>query len=429
MMPDALWQTTTRRAMQAFHYTNGTLNAESVPLSHIAKQFGTPCYVYSAAAIEHNWQAFQEAFGDYPHRICYAVKANSNLAILNLLAKKNSGFDIVSGGELERVLKAGGDPQKIIFSGVGKTTQEILRALEVNIFSFDIESEAELERINHLATQNNQIANIALRINPNIDARTHPYISTGLNENKFGIDINEAFALFQKIKKMPHLHLTGIACHIGSQLTELSPFIEALDSLLILIKKLADDGISIEHINFGGGLGVRYQDESPPSIKEYVHTLIEKISPFKLEIIIEPGRSIIANAGILLTRVEYLKPTQHKNFAIIDAGMNDLMRPALYDAWQNILPVQINHHVPQRNYDVVGPVCESADFLGKNRELAIQAGDLLAIHSAGAYGFSMSSNYNSRPRPAEVMVKGKNAYLIRERETIDNLFSDEKIIP
>jgi diaminopimelate decarboxylase len=414
--------------MSHFHYKNNTLFAEDISLIEIAKQFGTPCYVYSRAAIENQWREFHNSFGQYPHRICYAVKANSNIGILNLLARLGSGFDIVSVGELERVLAAGGDPKNIVFSGVGKTETEILRALDANIFCFDVESIAELDRLQTLAKRKDLVAPIALRINPNIDARTHPYIATGLHENKFGIDINEAFAICRQIKSMSHVQFIGIACHIGSQLTELDPFVEALDCLLQFIDNLLSFDIHLQYINIGGGLGVRYQDESPPSISEYVALLVKKIEKYKLKIVLEPGRAIVANAGMLLTQVEYLKQTAHKNFAIVDAGMNDLIRPALYDAWQKIIPVTTHSHSPETLYDIVGPVCESADFLGKERLLSLNIGDLLAISSAGAYGFSMSSNYNSRPRAAEILVDGNHAHLIRQRESIQDLFLHERMI-
>lgn len=414
--------------MQYFHYQNNELHAEEVNLKDIAKHFGTPCYVYSRAALENNWQSFHRAFGKVAHRICYAVKANSNIAILNLLAQLNSGFDIVSLGELERVLSAGGDPKKIVFSGVGKKSAEIIRALETGIYCFNVESAVELERINALAKQINKIAPIALRINPNIDAKTHPHIATGLKENKFGIEFEKALPLSREIKAMPNLKLIGIACHIGSQLTEISPFIEALDRVKELAAQIAAEGIQLEHLNIGGGLGIRYQDEQPPSIEEYVSTICDHMKGLPYQIILEPGRAITANAGILLTAVEYVKHTPHKNFAIVDAAMNDLIRPVLYDAWQNILPVNSHEvHTPEE-YDIVGPVCETGDFLGKNRTLAIAPGSLLAICCAGAYGFSMSSNYNSRPRVAEVMVDKAKTHLIRRRETIEELYASEKIL-
>lgn len=410
------------------HYQDSQLFIENVSLETIAQQFGTPCYVYSRSTIENNWNAFNQAFDFVPHQICYAVKANGNLAILNLLAHLGSGFDIVSIGELKRVIAAGGDPKKVIFSGVGKQEKEIEVAIKKGIYCFDVESDAELERINIIATNlNNGKVNIALRVNPNINPKTHAYISTGLKENKFGIELPQVLPLCEKIKSMPMLKLIGIACHIGSQITELSPFLLAIDCLLELYKQLQAMGVNLSHFNIGGGLGITYQQETPPSISEYANAVRKKIAGLPVDLIIEPGRSIIGNAGALLTRVEYIKSTQHKNFAIVDAGMNDFMRPALYQAWQKILPVTLRHE-NKKNYDITGPVCESADFLGKERPLSLQANDLLAIDSAGAYGFSMSSNYNSRCRPAEVLVDGNNLHLIRERETIDELFKGE-IIP
>ncbi len=413
--------------MQSFHYKNNELYAENVAIRTITSKFGTPCYIYSRAQIEKNWHEFNDVFGSEPHRICYAVKANSNLAILNILAKLGSGFDIVSGGELERVLAAGGDPAKIVFSGVGKTDSEILRALEVGIFCFNVESEAELEKINQLAEKQNKIAPISLRVNPDIDARTHPYIATGLKENKFGIELSDVMPLCQKIKSLNNIKLISIGCHIGSQLTELDPFLEALDCLLDLIQKLKSAQLDLHYLNLGGGLGIAYRDETPPAISDYISAIRNKLAPSKLELILEPGRIIVANAGILVTKVEYLKHNDHKNFAIVDAGMNDLIRPVLYDAWHNIIPVS-EKNGNKTHYDIVGPVCESADFFGKDRELALETGDLLAIMSSGAYGFSMSSNYNSRPRPSEVIVNGDQTHLIRKREKVDDLFALEQII-
>ncbi|HSW93063.1 MAG TPA: diaminopimelate decarboxylase [Gammaproteobacteria bacterium] len=403
------------------------LHMEAVNLLEVAREYGTPCYVYSKKALIDNWQRFHEAFGSHPHRICYAVKANSNLAILNILAGLQSGFDIVSLGELERVLAAQGDPSRIVFSGVGKKPHEILRALEVGIHCFNVESEEELDRLNTLAKQQNKIASIALRINPDIDARTHPYIATGLNENKFGIAYTDVLPLVNKIQSLSHLKLIGIGNHIGSQLTELSPFSEAVDRLLNLANQLVQKGFQLQHINIGGGLGVSYRNETPPSIQEYAETVLTTFAASPFEIILEPGRAIVANAGILLTTVDYLKKTPHKNFAIVDAAMNDLLRPALYNAWHDIQPVNLQHHAEKRLYDIVGPVCESADFLGKERTLALEVGDLLAILCTGAYGFSMSSNYNSRPRAAEVLVDRDQIHLIRERETIEDLFIKEKM--
>ncbi len=404
------------------------LYVEQVSLVDIAAQYGTPCYVYSKKTLTENFKTFDEAFAQHAHRICYAVKANSNLAILNLFALMGSGFDIVSLGELERVLASGGAPSKIIFSGVGKKSHEMARALEVGIHCFNIESEAELERLNAIAAGQNKIASISLRINPNIDARTHPYIATGLNENKFGIAYQDIIPLIAKFKKLSHLKLIGISQHIGSQLTEISPFTDAVDRLLEVVDTLSNQNIQLQHINIGGGLGVPYQHETPPTIAEYAKTLITQFAPYSEDIILEPGRALVADAGILLTSVEYLKQTEHKNFAIVDAAMNDLLRPALYQAWHQISPVLPRENLPKKMYDIVGPVCESADFLGKDRELALEVGDLLAIHTAGAYGFSMSSNYNSRPRAAEVIVSQDKTHLIRERETIDELFAREKII-
>lgn len=412
--------------MSCLHYHHTELYLEKVSLKAIADEFGTPCYVYSHAALTANWQAFDSAFQTHAHRICYAVKANSNIAILRLLAALNSGFDIVSLGELERVLAAGGDPQKIVFSGVGKQQIEIQRAIEKGIFCFNVESEPELERLNAIAEKLNATVNIALRVNPNVNPQTHTYISTGLSENKFGIDINTIIPLCYKLSSLKALRLIGIASHIGSQIVDLEPFLVTLDRLLVLYDQLRDMGITIQHINIGGGLGIIYRNEHPPVIFDYAKALLAKLAAHPAEIILEPGRSIVGNAGILLTRVEYLKHTAHKNFAIVDAGMNDLMRPALYQAWQDIVPVKLRQE-EKKLYDIAGPVCESADFLGKERQLAIAAGDLLAIDSAGAYGFSMSSNYNSRCRPAEILVAGDKAEIIRRRETIKDLLAAENL--
>lgn len=410
--------------MSNFHYKNTDLYGEAVNLSDIAAEFGTPCYVYSKNALATQWRLFEDSFTNLPHRICYAVKANSNISILKFFAEKGAGFDIVSQGELERVLKAGGNPEKIVFSGVGKQQHEIERALDVGVGCFNVESIPELYRIETIAAKKNIIASIALRINPNIDPKTHPYIATGLSSNKFGIEYEEIFPLCEKLTQFPHIKLIGIACHIGSQLTELSPFIEAMDRILKLTDQLKKLNIHLQHINMGGGLGVTYHQEMPPSIEEYVNAIREKLSDSPFEIFIEPGRVMIAKSGVLLTRVEYLKHTSHKNFAIIDAGMNDLMRPSLYEAWHDIIPLhQLDNE--KESYDVVGPVCESADFFGKKRLLAIREGDLLAILDVGAYGFSMSSNYNSRPRAAEVMIDGNKAYLIRKREGVGDLFENE----
>jgi diaminopimelate decarboxylase len=415
--------------MDYFDYRNACLYAENVDLSSIAETYGTPCYVYSRATLERHWQIFDNSLKNYRHLICYAVKANSNLAILNILARLGSGFDIVSGGELERVLRAGGKAEKIVFSGVGKTKAEIYRALNVGIRCFNVESEAELYRINDIAAQMGKSAPISFRVNPDVDAHTHPYISTGLKENKFGIAIDDAMNIFSKAASLDNVQITGIDCHIGSQLTSVEPFVDALKRLLILIEKLSAKGIELQHIDLGGGLGVIYNDETPPQPNEYVEALTQVLgNDFPYEILIEPGRAIAANAGILLTQVEYLKNTPDKNFAIVDAAMNDLIRPALYSAWQQIVPVKPRQNEPVENYDIVGPICETGDFLGKNRELAIKEGDLLAIRGSGAYGFVMSSNYNTRPRIPEIMVDKDRVILIRRRETIDDILALENII-
>lgn len=415
--------------MDHFNYRDGRLCAEDVPLADIVARFGTPTYVYSRATLERHWRAFDSALTGRPHLICYAVKANSTLAILNLFARLGSGFDIVSGGELERVLKAGGDPAKIVFSGVGKTVAEMRRALDVGIRCFNVESEAELERLNEVAGELGQRAPVSLRVNPDVDAGTHPYISTGLKENKFGIDIAIADAVYARAAALPNLEIVGVDCHIGSQLTQVTPFVDALARVLALMDRLATRGIAIKHLDLGGGLGIRYRDEQPPEPRDYLAPILAAIGERDVEIMLEPGRAIVGNAGILLTRVEYLKHTAHKNFAIIDAAMNDLLRPSLYGAWQAIIPVQPRLDTPPRVYDLVGPVCETGDFLGKERELALAPGDLLAVRSAGAYGFSMSSNYNSRPRAAEVMVDGAHVHVVRERETLDDLWRGERVLP
>lgn len=415
--------------MDYFNYRQDELFAEDVPVTQIADQFGTPCYIYSRATLERHWNAFNKAFGSQPHLICYAVKANSNIAILNLFARLGSGFDIVSVGELERVLAAGGRPEKIVFSGVGKRSDEITRALEVGIHCFNVESEAELERLNSVAKTMGKTAPVSIRVNPDVDAGTHPYISTGLKENKFGIDISRAEQVYHHAAEMEAIQVIGIDCHIGSQLTEITPFIDAMERVLGLAERLEQAGLQIEHLDLGGGLGVKYQNEAPPLPADYIQQLLKyhpKLKKYTL--IIEPGRAITANAGILLTKVEYLKLSEHKNFAIVDAAMNDLIRPSLYQAWQEIIPVKPNNESPQR-YDIVGPICETGDFLGKDRELSIQQGDLLAVRSSGAYGATMSSNYNSRPRVAEVMVDGKDIHLIQARETVDQLMQGEQLLP
>lgn len=412
-----------------FNTHNHQLYAEQVAVTDIAQQYGTPCYIYSRQAIETAWQAFDQALQNHPHRICYAVKANSNLAVLNVLARLGSGFDLVSEGELARVLAANGNPQNVIFSGVAKSAAEIHFALQQNIFCFNVESAAELMRIEEIAKSLKKRAPIALRINPNIDAGTHPYISTGLKENKFGIVTETAMALYQMAARSEYLEVKGIACHLGSQLLVLDPFLKSIDHLLALVDELAQQNIVLKHLDIGGGLGVIYHhadnNQAPPTIAEYGAAILAKLKDRKLELVIEPGRAIVANAGILVTKVEYLKHTPDKNFAIVDAGMNDLLRPALYEAWQNIVPVTKRQDMVEQTYDVVGPVCETADFLGKERVLQIAEGDLLAVKGSGAYGFVMSSNYNSRPRIPEIMVDGDKTFLIRKRETIDELFANE----
>lgn len=415
--------------MDHFNYRGTALYAEDVPLEQIAAEFGTPCYVYSRATLERHWHAFDRAFAGQPHLVCYAVKANSNLAVLNVLARLGSGFDIVSLGELERVLAAGGDPGKIVFSGVGKREDEMRRALEVGIRCFNVEVPDEIDRLNRLAGEMGRKALISLRVNPDVDAQTHPYISTGLRENKFGIGVDEALVEYRRAAAMPHLDISGIDCHIGSQLTSLEPFVDALDRLLVMIETLRTDGIVIRHLDIGGGLGIRYSQENPPEPAAYAEVLSRRLAGLQLEILLEPGRAIVGNAGVLLTRVEYLKSNGVKHFAIVDAAMNDLIRPSLYQAWQAILPVHSDSSAATRCYDVVGPVCETGDFLGKDRDLAIQAGDLLAVRSAGAYGFCMSSNYNSRPRVAEVLVDGDRVHLARRRETVAELFQHETVLP
>jgi diaminopimelate decarboxylase len=412
--------------MDYFDYHDGRLCAEQVDVSALADQHGTPLYVYSRATIERHWNAFNDALGDHPHLVCYAVKANSNLAVLALLAKLGSGFDIVSGGELARVLKAGGDPARIVFSGVGKTVAEMETALDIGIRCFNVESTAELVRLNEVAGAHGVRAPVSLRVNPDVDAHTHPYISTGLKENKFGIEVNAARKAYRQAADSAHLDVHGIDCHIGSQLTDITPFVDALDRVLDLVNHIESDGIPIRHMDLGGGLGVRYRDEHPPLPEQYVRPLMARLANSDKEILIEPGRAIAANAGILVTELQYLKETDEHNFAIVDAAMNDLLRPALYQAWQDIVPV-IPHDGDARHWDVVGPVCETGDFLGKDRELTLAQGDRLAIRSAGAYGFTMASNYNSRPRPAEVLVDGDKAHIVRERETIEQLFDGENI--
>lgn len=415
--------------MDYFNYRQQQLFAEDVAVADIAARFGTPCYVYSRTTLERHWHAFDAAFGPRPHLICYAVKANSNLAILNLLARLGSGFDIVSVGEMQRVLSAGGQPEKIVFSGVGKREDEIRQALQIGIRCFNIEVLGELERINRLAGEMGVIAPVSFRVNPDVDAKTHPYISTGLKENKFGIDIQQAAEAYRHAAQLPNIEVVGIDCHIGSQLTETRPFLDALDRVLALVDALAADGITLKHLDLGGGLGICYRDEQPPQPAEYIAALLERLGDRDYEIMLEPGRAIVGNAGILVSKVEYLKPTAGKNFAIIDAAMNDLVRPALYGAWMDIIPVDATSRTTSNTWDIVGPVCETGDFLGKQRELTISEGDLLAVRSAGAYGFTMSSNYNSRPRAAEVIVDGDQCHLIRARETLEQLWAGEKLLP
>lgn len=415
--------------MDYFQYQSGSLYAEQVPVAEIARRFGTPSYIYSRKALEQHWQAFDAAFRELPHLVCYAVKANSNLAVLNVLAKQGSGFDIVSAGELARVIAAGGEASKTVFSGVGKTEAEIEFALGHDIRCFNVESIPELSRINTVAARLGKQAPVSIRVNPDVDAQTHPYISTGLKENKFGIDIEQAREVYRSARQMAHLNIVGVDCHIGSQLTTVSPFVDALQRVLALIDGLAEDGIDIRHLDIGGGLGIRYSNETPPSPAEYAVALVPLLAERNLEILLEPGRAIAGNAGILLTKVEFIKSTDAKQFAIVDAAMNDLLRPALYQSWQDIQPVELETDAEAGVYDIVGPICETGDFLGKDRELAIKQGALLAIHSAGAYGFTMSSNYNSRPRAAEVMVDGTQVHVVRERESIESLFAGEQVLP
>ncbi|MDZ4202496.1 MAG: diaminopimelate decarboxylase [Gallionella sp.] len=410
-----------------FHYRGDALCVEQVPLADIAAQYGTPCYVYSRAALTGGYRQFADALLGREHLICYAVKANSNLAILNVFARLGAGFDIVSGGELQRVIAAGGDAGKVVFSGVGKSAAEMRMALEAGILCFNVESSAELDRLNEVAGGMGKIAPVSLRVNPDVDAKTHPYISTGLKQNKFGVAYGEAVALYRKARDLPHLRVTGVDCHIGSQLTETSPFIAAAEKVLALVDELAREGIRLEHIDLGGGLGIRYDEETPPVIAEYVAALLGALKGRGEKLILEPGRVLVGNAGVLLTRVEYLKHGEEKNFAIVDAAMNDLMRPALYDAYHDILPVQ-RASGSEQTYEVVGPICETGDFIGRERKLSIAPQALLAVLSAGSYGMSMSSNYNTRPRAAEVMVDGGAVHLVRERETVPQLFAGERIV-
>ena len=409
--------------------TNGNQRyMEDVPLREIIQQYGSPCYAYSKQAISENFLDYQRALSPRDHLICYAVKSNSNIAVLQTLAKLGAGFDIVSVGELERVLLAGGDPAKVVYSGVAKTADEMRRALEVGIHCFNVESESELKLLNKTAAQTKQMAPVSLRVNPDVDAKTHPYISTGLKENKFGIDINRAYEIYQQAAQMDNISVVGVDCHIGSQLTDIAPFIDAMQHLLILVDRLAEAGITLKHIDIGGGLGVRYQNETVPSLASYMDALAPLLKDRTETLIMEPGRSITANAGILLTQVQVIKKNGDKNFAIVDAAMNDMLRPALYDAWMDINTIEIISGRTEADYDVVGPVCETGDFLAKDRTLAIEEGDYLYLSSAGAYGFTMSSNYNSRPRVAEVMVDGNLQHLVRARETIEDLVRGEQLI-
>ena len=415
--------------MDYFNYRDGELYAEDIPVANIADRFGTPAYVYSRATLERHYRAYDDALAGRPHLVCYAVKANSNLAVLNVLARLGAGFDIVSAGELERVIRAGGDPAKVVFSGVGKQRWEMRRALEAGVRCFNVESDTELDRLNEVAGELGVKAPVSLRVNPDVDAGSHPYISTGLKDNKFGIDIAEAPAVYERAAALPNLDIQGVDCHIGSQLTSVSPFLDALDRVLALIDALAEKQIVIRHLDMGGGLGVTYDQEQPPQPSDYVTALAERMGQRELELIMEPGRSIAANAGILLTRVEFLKCTEHRNFAIIDAAMNDLIRPALYSAWQSIIPVRPRHDAEEKTWDLVGPVCETGDFLGKDRPLRLQTGDLLAVRSAGAYGFVMSSNYNTRNRPPELMVDGSQVHVVRRRETLEEQLEPESCLP
>ncbi|PPC81509.1 MAG: diaminopimelate decarboxylase [Methylotenera sp.] len=413
--------------MNTFTLKNNLLHAENVALTEISERFGTPCYVYSKAALSQAFERFSAGFKDANHLVCFAVKSNPSLAILNLFAKLGAGFDIVSGGELARVIAAGGDPKKVVFSGVGKTAEEMRAALEAGIFCFNVESASELVRLNDVATYMGKIAPVSLRVNPNVDAKTHPYISTGLKNNKFGVAYEDALDIYLQAAEMSNIAIHGVDCHIGSQITELSPFLDAFDRVLALVDALAENNVHIQHIDLGGGIGICYSDETPPEFTAYAKAMREKLGNRDVKLVFEPGRALVGNAGILLTKVEYLKPTETKNFAIVDAAMNDLMRPALYDAYHDIKAVTPRNEAAV-NYEIVGPVCESGDFLGHDRELTLQEGDLLAIMSAGAYGMSMSSNYNTRPRAAEVMVDGNQCHLIKKREQIADLFANESIL-
>ena len=414
--------------MTYFPRIDGQLHAEQVSLAELGQYYGTPCYIYSRHAIESAWQELDQALQPHPHQICYAVKANSNLAVLNLMARMGSGFDVVSGGELERVLAAGGEASKVVFSGVGKTNAELTLALSSGVGCINLESITEIARLEKVAEQLDLVAPVALRVNPDVDAQTHPYISTGLKENKFGVDIDSAVAIYQRISASKHLSATGIDCHIGSQLTQLDPLVDAVERLLLVVDQLADLGIQLDHIDVGGGLGIQYQDEQPPSMTDYANLLLGLFAGRSEHIYVEPGRSLVGNSGLLLTQVIGLKPGDEKNFALVDAAMNDLLRPALYNAWHDIQPVSDSPE-PSKNWDIVGPICETGDFLGQNRPLALSESDFLAVMSSGAYGFTMASNYNSRPKAAEVMVDGDQHHLIRKREEVSQLFADETLLP
>ncbi|MFB3058916.1 MAG: diaminopimelate decarboxylase [Gammaproteobacteria bacterium] len=415
--------------MDHFNYKDDSLFCEDVAISTLAETYGTPLYVYSRATLERHWHAFDAALAGRDHLVCYAVKANSNLAVLNVLARLGSGFDIVSGGELQRVLRAGGDPDKIIFSGVGKLAEEMELALESGIHCFNVESEQELDQLNAIAGRNQRVARVSFRVNPDIDAKTHPYISTGLKENKFGINFEDAESVYLKAKGLAHIDVIGIDCHIGSQLTELSPYVDALERLLILIKRLKAKGVEIQHLDLGGGLGIRYKDETPPLPEEWLSALRNQLNGFDGTVVIEPGRAIAGNAGVLVSQVNYIKHSKDKNFAVIDAAMNDMIRPSLYDAWLEIIRVDLPSDEPSRVYDIVGAICETGDFLGKDRSMQLAQNDLIVIRSSGAYGFSMSSNYNSRNRAAEVMVDGDRHYCVREREVFEQLIQGESLLP
>ncbi len=415
--------------MSPFQYHDGMLHAENVPLARIAAQYGTPCYVYSRAALTKAWRDFDAAFAGRDHLVCYAVKANPNIGVLNVFARLGSGFDIVSGGELARVLAAGGDPHKIVFSGVGKTAAEMRAALQAGILCFNIESAPELELLNRVAGEMGVTAPVSLRVNPDVDAKTHPYIATGLKDNKFGVAYDDALTVYRRARELPHLRIEGVDCHIGSQLTEVSPFVAALERVLALVDALAADGIAVHHIDLGGGLGIRYRDETPPPVAEYAKSVLRTLGNRKQKLLFEPGRLLTGNAGVLLSEVLFLKHGQDRNFAVVDAAMNDLMRPALYEAWHDVLPLRATPPAGGRVYDIVGPVCESGDFLARDRQLSVNAGDLIAIASAGAYGMSMSSNYNTRPRAAEIMVDGDRIFPIRNRENVAELFAGEHRLP